>query len=312
MYRRVCRSARPLTRRVLTRWTVGAIAALLLPVVASSVGAQGAERGAVAGTVVDDSTGAPIARVTVLLVGTTRGTLTDESGRFVLGDIPAGSHTLRARILSHRQRDVAVTVVAGDTSATTIRLVVAPVTLGVVRARARAPERDRFELAPNVGTVSLTPSAVSGVPAIGEPDVLRTVQLLPGVNARNDFSSGYNVRGGESDQNLILLDGYPIYNPFHLGGLFSTFLEETVGEIELLTGGFGARHGGRLSSVLDVRSAEPARTGLHGSAGISVDGRPQPSTAGVATAVGAVDTRSSGCAISGVAASSADAAPASR
>jgi hypothetical protein len=111
---------------------------------------------------------------------------------------------------------------------------------------------------------------VSGVPSLGEPDVLRTVQLLPGVNARNDFSSGFNVRVGESDQNLILLDGYPIYNPFHLGGLFSTFLEETVGEIELLTGGFGARHGSRLSSVLDVRSAEPARTGLHGSAGISV------------------------------------------
>ena len=121
----------------------------------------------------------------------------------------------------------------------TIRLVVAPVTLGAVRARARPPERDRFELSPNVGTVTLTPSALSGVPALGEPDVLRTVQLLPGVNARNDFSSGYNVRGGESDQNLILLDGYPIYNPFHLGGLFSTFLEETVGEIELLTGGFG-------------------------------------------------------------------------
>jgi len=270
MYRRVTFPARSLSLCARSRSVVGALAALLLLLAARPVGAQGTGRGIVAGTVVDDSTGAPIARATVLVVGTTRGTLTDERGRFVIGDVAAGERTLRARILSHRPRDVAVVVVAGDTVAITIRLVVAPVTLGAVRARARPPERDRFELAPNVGTVTLTPSAMSGVPALGEPDVLRTVQLLPGVNARNDFSSGYNVRGGESDQNLILLDGYPIYNPFHLGGLFSTFLEETVGEIELLTGGFGARHGGRLSSVLDVRSAEPARPGLHGTAGISL------------------------------------------
>ena len=270
MYRRVRRSARPLPPRDLPRTTIGVLLALLLVALARPAAAQGPERGTLAGTVVDDSTGAPIPRVTVQVVGTTRGMLTDERGGFVIRDVPAGAHTVRARILSHRPRDVAVVVVAGVTITTTIRLVAAPVTLGAVRTRARPPERDRFELAPNVGTVTLTPGAMSGVPAIGEPDVLRTVQLLPGVNARNDFSSGYNVRGGESDQNLILLDGFPIYNPFHLGGLFSTFLEETVGEIELLTGGFGVRHGSRLSSVLDVRSADPARPGLHGTAGISV------------------------------------------
>src|SRR5688572_13891787 len=270
MYRRVTFPARMPRLRPLPRSAVDALAALLLVVFAWPAGAQGTGRGTVAGTVVDDSTGAPIPRATVLVVGTTRSTFTDESGRFVIGGVAAGARTLRTRILSYRPRDVAVVVVAGDTVTATIRLVVAPFTLGAVRARARPPERDRFELSPNVGTVTLTPSAMSGVPALGEPDVLRTVQLLPGVNARNDFSSGYNVRGGESDQNLILLDGYPIYNPFHLGGLFSTFLEETVGEIELLTGGFGARHGGRLSSVLDVRSAEPARPGLHGTVGLSV------------------------------------------
>ena len=87
------------------------------------------------------------------------------------------------------------------------------------------------------------------------------MQLLPGVEARNDFSTGFNVRGGESDQNLILIDGYPIYNPFHLGGLFSTFIDPTVGDVTLMTGGFPARYGGRLSSVLDVTSAEPERAG---------------------------------------------------
>ncbi|MEO7181941.1 MAG: TonB-dependent receptor [Gemmatimonadaceae bacterium] len=232
--------------------------------------AQEAARGTLDGIVVDDSTNEHRPAVTLMLVGTGRGALTDDQGRFSIPDLSPGEYVLRTRALSYRQLEQPVVVRAGAATTTTLRLVSAPFTLGAVRARARPPERDRFDLRPNVGTVSLTPSAVSGVPALGEPDVLRTVQLLPGVNARNDFSSGYNVRGGESDQNLILLDGYPIYNPFHLGGLFSTFLDETVGEIELLTGGFGAAHGSRLSSVLDVRSAEPARTGLHGSLAVSV------------------------------------------
>ena len=103
--------------------------------------------------------------------------------------------------------------------------------------------------------------AIAGIPSIGEPDVVRVTQLLPGVAARNDFNTGLIVRGGEADQNLPL-DGFPIYNPFHLGGLFSTFMDATVGGIELTTGAFSSRYGGRLSSVPDVRSAENARSGV--------------------------------------------------
>ena len=275
MYRRVAPFARPIARARSHRNVVTALLAVLLAASASfgftrTLRAQDATRGSITGTVVDSATGARIAGATLIIVGTSRGTLTDDEGRFTFGDLPAGTHQLRARALSRRPLEVSVVVRAGEVTTVSLRLANAPVTLGAVRAIARSAERERFELEPNVGTVTLTPSAVKGLPALGEPDVLRTVQLLPGVNARNDFSSGYNVRGGESDQNLILIDGYPIYNPFHLGGLFSTFLEETVGEIELLTGGFGVANGGRLSSVLDVRSAEPTRTGLHGAAGLSV------------------------------------------
>src|SRR6185436_14881320 len=78
------------------------------------------------------------------------------------------------------------------------------------------------------------------------------------------------VRGGEADQNLILLDGYPIFNPFHLGGLFGTFIEGSVSGLELRTGGFPAPYGGRLSSVLDVKSAEETRGGVHGSGTVSM------------------------------------------
>ena len=109
MYRRVTFPARMLRLRPLPRSAVGALAALLLVVVAWPAGAQGTGRGTVAGTVVDDSTGAPIPRATVLVVGTTRSAFTDESGRFVIGGVAAGGRTLRARILqlspARRRRD---------------------------------------------------------------------------------------------------------------------------------------------------------------------------------------------------------------
>src|SRR5581483_6618281 len=142
--------------------------------------------------------------------------------------------------------------------------------LNAVRTQARPPDRDLFESRPSVGTVQMTARAAEGVPSFGEPDIIRVVQLLPGVEARNDFTTGLNVRGGESDQNLILIDGFPIYNPFHLGGLFSTFIDPTVRDVSLMTGGFPARYGGRLSSVLDVHSAEEVRPGVHGQADVSV------------------------------------------
>ncbi|MFW6331022.1 MAG: TonB-dependent receptor plug domain-containing protein, partial [Gemmatimonadota bacterium] len=95
---------------------------------------------------------------------------------------------------------------------------------------------------------------VERLPGLAEADVLRAVEVLPGVISTSDFSASFNVRGGAADQNLILLDGVPIYNPFHLGGLFGVFNADMVERTELLAGGFPPRYGGRVSSVLDVRS----------------------------------------------------------
>src|SRR5689334_5278131 len=114
-------------------------------------------------------------------------------------------------------------------------------TLAPVRSEATRIERQIFEQAPAIGRISLGVDEIKAAPRFfSEADILRTVQLLPGVEAKNDFSAGMNVRGGESDQNLVLLDGYPIYNPFHLGGLFGTFVEPMVGRVEVFTGAFPA------------------------------------------------------------------------
>ena len=212
----------------------------------------------------------PAAGATVALLGTPLVATTGSDGRFVLEPVPAGTQTLRVRLIGYRTVDRAVVVVAGDTVRVEVTLERPLQRLAPVRTRARLPDAETFEVKPNVATVTIDAAQMAGVPGVGEPDVVRVVRLLPGVVSRNDFNTGLNVRGGEADQNLILLDGHPIYNPFHLGGLFSTFMDATVGGIELMTGAFPARYGGRLSSVLDVRSAEEARGGLHGSADVSV------------------------------------------
>ena len=226
--------------------------------------------GTIVGHVIDSATSAPKRGATAALPDVPRMATANERGMFVLGRVPAGSHTLVVRMRGYRTVSQLVDVRADDTVSVEIRLPRDATLLEAVRAEVRAEERELFESRPNVAAVTLSARAVESVPRLGESDVVRVVQLLPGVQARNDFSTGLNVRGGESDQNLILIDGYPVYNPFHLGGLFSTFMGATVGDVQLLTGAFPARFGGRLSSVLDVHSAEERRAGLHGTAEISV------------------------------------------
>src|SRR4029079_12801980 len=123
---------------------------------------------------------------------------------------------------------------------------------GVVVEGADNPARTRFEEMAQLSTVTLSSTELRRVPAVLEPDVLRAIQLLPGTVARSDFSAGYNVRGGESDQNLVQMDGIPVFNPSHLGGAFSTFDPDAISRTEFLTGGFPASYSGRLSSVLDI------------------------------------------------------------
>ncbi len=108
-----------------------------------------------------------------------------------------------------------------------------------------------------IGMMKLKASEIKAIPAIaGETDVLKTITLLPGVKQGVDGSAGFYVRGGGPDQNLILLDGVPIYNPYHLWGFLSTFNADAINNIDIIKGAFPARYGGRLSSVLDITTKE--------------------------------------------------------
>jgi len=233
--------------------------------------------GTIAGRVVvlpDSAAGGvrqPLFGATVTVLGpAARASTTDSAGVFLLLAVPAGQATLRVRRLGYRTLDRRVVVTPNDTLRLEIALESEAQQLTPVHTVATPTEIESFTAKPNVATIAMPARLLAGVPSVGEPDVIRIVQLLPGVMARNDFYTGLNVRGGSSDQNLVLLDGIPIYNPFHMGGLFSTFMDATVGGIELITGAFPARYDGRLSSVLDVRSADDGRPGVHATADVSV------------------------------------------
>jgi hypothetical protein len=133
-----------------------------------------------------------------------------------------------------------------------------------------AADRARFRASAQTSAVTLSAAEVAAIPGTVEPDVLRAIQLTPGTVARNDYSIGYNVRGGENDQNLVLLDGFTVFNPSHLGGLFSTFDPSAVSSLNLVTGDIPVSYGSRLSSVLDVRLREGRRDGVHGGAHVSL------------------------------------------
>src|ERR1035437_3883097 len=122
-----------------------------------------------------------------------------------------------------------------------------------------------------MSTVSLQPSQIKNVPSLlGEKDVLKVLQLMPGVQKGSERSSGLYVRGGGPDQNLIILDDAIVYNASHLFGFFSLFNGDALKSVELTKGGFPARYGGRLSSVLEMNMKEGNKEEWHGEGGIGL------------------------------------------
>lgn len=232
---------------------------------AGTAAAQGF--GTVAG-VVRSSAGAPVADAMVLLAG--RRELTDTAGRFVHRQVPAGEHRLAVQRVGFRPGSRVLTVLAGDTTRVEIALTEVPIQLPGIAAVTQMPERRRFEEEVQPSSRSLEVREIAAVPGLIESDLLRTVQLLPGVVSRSDYSVGLNVRGGDADQNLVLLDGQVVFNPFHLGGLLSTFPDQMVQGLDFVAGGFPARYGGRLSSVLDISGRSGGTDRVHGSTAVSL------------------------------------------
>jgi hypothetical protein len=134
-----------------------------------------------------------------------------------------------------------------------------------------AENSERIEESTKMSVIKVPIEQIKSMPALlGENDVLKAIQMLPGVQSGMEGSSGIYVRGGGPDQNLILLDGTPVYNASHLFGFFSVFNADAINSIELIKGGFPARYGGRLSSVLDINMKEGNMKEIKGEGSIGI------------------------------------------
>lgn len=212
------------------------------------------------GYITDAATGETLLLASVAIDGTTRGASTNESGYYSIVNLPAGRVTVLASYIGYRPFRTELDLVAGQTTRLDIALQPESVQLEEVVVESQAEREARR----NIGVSQVETELIKKLPSVLEPDVFRSIQLLPGVKAASDFSSGLYIRGGSSDQTLILLDQTTVYNPTHFFGFFSTFNPDAVKDVRLYKGGYPAEYGGRLGSVLTVFNKDGNRNETEG------------------------------------------------
>jgi hypothetical protein len=205
----------------------------------------------------------PLPGATVSVVGTTFTAVTDENGRYSLGfSHGADRFILLAEMADHQSGDTVVTTSPTVTADFALR----PAFSSLITVLADIPMLNTTD---DVSRIQLSPEQVAVLPSLGERDIFRAFQLLPGVSS-NETSSGLHVRGGTPDQNLVSFDGFRIYHVDHLFGYFSAFNMDAVEHAELSKGGFDAKYGGALSSVLDIAGRSGSTEKIGGRAGVSL------------------------------------------
>jgi hypothetical protein len=216
-----------------------------------------AQQAVIEGRVSDDEGRTVVGAVVTVLRDTLTiaGAASDDTGTFRVPALAAGDYTMHVSGLGYADHTREIRLEAGVTLALDVQLVRSAIALpGISVEAAASRQRERFEViaGPTVREIDL--DELRSLPGVAEADPVRAIEVLPGVVSTSDFSASFHVRGGSQDQNLILLDGVPVFSPFHLGGLFSVFNADMIDRVELQSGGFPAEHGGRVSSVLDIES----------------------------------------------------------
>ncbi len=234
------------------------------------VSAQSAPKASVGGFVYDAANGEALIGANVYIEGTLIGSSTNVSGYYVIPKVPPGSYTLVFHYIGYKviKRDFAVAV--GDEKTITVSLEEQNIELQkVIVTEDAIPNAEKLFEKP-ISKIELSARQIKQIPQVAEADLLRSLQTLPGILPLSDFSSALYVRGGTPDQNLNLLDGTDVYNPEHAFGIFSTFNTDAIKRVELSKGGFNAKYGGRLSSILDVTNLDGNREEFEASGAISL------------------------------------------
>jgi hypothetical protein len=206
----------------------------------------------ISGTIKDSRNGEALIGVAVTIADKSNvGTRTNDYGFYSI-TLEKGSQRLRAKYIGFKEEFKEITL---DGDKTVNWELESKQSLKEVNIKAKRKD-DNITKA-QMGTETINIKEIAKVPVLfGEKDVLKTIQLLPGVKSAGEGNAGFNVRGGSTDQNLILLDEAPVYNASHLLGFFSTFNSDAIKDATIIKGNSPANYGGRLSSVLDVRMKE--------------------------------------------------------
>ncbi len=237
---------------------------ILIVMLLLSVDAATAQNYTVRGTIRAASSGETLISATVYDMLSGKGALTNAEGRYSL-TLPKGKVVLRVSYVGYK---TVFDTIALDGNIELNVLMESNTELKVVTVRA---DRISSHKSSQMSAIDIPVDNIKAVPVLfGETDVLKALQLLPGVQSGTEGMSGIYVRGGGPDQNLFLLDGVPLYNVNHLGGFFSAFNADAIKNVTLYKGSFPAHFGGRLSSVLDITSNDGNDKKLHGNASVGV------------------------------------------
>ncbi|NJO24571.1 MAG: TonB-dependent receptor plug domain-containing protein [Bacteroidia bacterium] len=221
----------------------------------------------VSGKVTDISSGEPLPNVSVLVEGARGGTNSNVDGYFTLYNVPSDTAILE---FSNVGYSVSRLFLSPKKSHDSLQVQMVSAKNELTEVVVTGKRQQSFKLNQKVSMIKLTPALIATLPSVGEKDIFRSFQLMPGVSAANENTSGLYVRGGTPDQSLVLYDGFTVYNVEHLFGFFSAFNSNAIKDVSLYKGGFEAKYGGRLSSVVDINSKEGDKKKFNAGADLSL------------------------------------------
>ena len=203
-----------------------------------------AETGQIYGKIIDQQTNAPIKAVQLISQQTGIGGASDLDGRYEL-DLPSGNHKITVECIGYKPIEFQVTLQPDEQKQLDLILIPRIYENNPVIVTDEYPTESIF-------ASRLSRETLAAVPAFSEVDALRAVQTMPGVLAASDYSSQVYIRGSPADQTLITIDDVTVYNPYHLGGIFSMFNSDGIDHIEFQPGMYSAEYGGRLAGRLNI------------------------------------------------------------
>ncbi len=218
------------------------------------------------GKIADSNSGETLPFATIVIKSTGKGTISNVDGFFTLLDVPSDTSALIVQYMGYYTREYHLS--PSDLNGE-FKIELDPEVTNLEEITVLGQKEHMIKASDQISKISVSPKQLSVLPSIGEKDIFRSLQMLPGISATNETSAGLYVRGGTPDQNLVLFDGFTVYHVDHFYGFFSAFNANAVKDVQLYKGGFGSNYGGRLSSVVDLTGKTGNINGFSMTGGVS-------------------------------------------